>query len=124
MLKSAVCCALSFFQYPARIVVLVATPEPKAAVRSGNFRARKNAPRHPVHNESSLGVGHLGRWSWPPLYVVHYRNCKRFVSRPGASTQSPAQRHRELAPKTDRIRLCSHRREQRKRLPARGGKIS
>src|SRR5207245_3350354 len=41
MLKSAVCCALRFFEYAAGIVILVATLEPKAAIRSGNFRTGK-----------------------------------------------------------------------------------
>src|SRR5204863_2701133 len=39
MLKSAIWCALGFFEYATFIVVLIATLEPNAAVRSGNFRA-------------------------------------------------------------------------------------
>ena len=43
MLKRPVCCALSLFENPARIVVLVATLEPKVVVRSGDFRTGKTS---------------------------------------------------------------------------------
>ncbi len=43
MEKSAVLRTLGFFEYATHIVVLVATPEPKPAVRPGNFGAGKMA---------------------------------------------------------------------------------
>src|SRR5881409_807190 len=123
MEKSAVLRTLGFFEYATHIVVLVATLEPKPPVRPGNFGAGKMASVVEFIT-NGFGVCHLGRWSSPQPCAVHCRNCKRSVSRQGASIPSHVQHRYHFALETGRSRRHRRRREACTEAPAWGGKIS